>query len=354
MVSQAGAVLLVETVRRSGLDAVLSATLAPWRKPRATHDPGKVLLAVALAVALDGGCLADVAMPRCEPVVFGPVASDPTVSRRIDVLTASGEKALQAIRPARSEVRNRGWSLAGKHAPDAGGQVTVDLDDALVIARSDKEDAAAIWKKTYGHHPLTAFVDHGPGGTGEPVAALLRPENAGSNTAADHIATAQLALARLPKKYRRGRQTLIRTDSAGGTHDFVSWLAKRGRWLSYSVGMVITEQIHQHFVKIPASAWTPAVEADGTVRDGAWAAEAEGHAVDRPQRTTVSRSPVEDHGRGRQCGSPASRPTPLTGRSLSSSSVTGCAPERKTGAGPPGPPDCAICPCTTPRRTGSG
>lgn len=102
----------------------------------------------------------------------------------------------------------------------------VDLDGVLVIAHSDKEDAAATWKKTYGHHPLTAFVDHGPGGTGEPVAALLRPGNAGSNTAADHITTAQLALAQLPKKYRRGRQTLIRTDSAGGTHDFVFWLAR--------------------------------------------------------------------------------------------------------------------------------
>ncbi|MGX1090894.1 hypothetical protein RKD47_001575 [Streptomyces albogriseolus] len=123
-----------------------------------------------------------------------------------------------------------------------------------MIAHSDKQDAAATWKKTYGHHPLTAFVDHGPGGTGEPVATLLRPGNAGSNTAADHITTAQLALAQPPKHYRRGRQTLTRTKSAGGTHDFVSWLAKRGRWLSYSVGMTVTEAIHEHVLKVPASA----------------------------------------------------------------------------------------------------
>jgi hypothetical protein len=276
VVSQAGSVLLVETVRKTGLDQAISQVLAPWRKPRAVHDPGKVLLDVALAVALGGDCLADVAMLRCEPAVFGPVASDPTVSRLIDTLAASGEKALQAIRSARSEVRQRVWSLAGANAPDADGQVTVDLDGVLVIAHSDKEDAAATWKKTYGHHPLTAFVDHGPGGTGEPVAALLRPGNAGSNTAADHITTARLALAQLPKKYRRGRQTLIRTDSAGGTHDFVSWLAKRGRWLSYSVGMVITEAIHSHVLKIPPPAWTPAIETDGEVRDGAWVAELTG------------------------------------------------------------------------------
>ncbi|MFJ8159136.1 IS1380 family transposase [Streptomyces sp. NPDC094468] len=280
VVSRAGAVLLVETVRKTGLDQAISAALAPWRKPRAVHDPGKVLLDLALAVALGGDCLADVAMLRCEPAVFGPVASDPTVSRLIDTLASSGEKALRAVRSARAEVRSRVWLLAGKNAPDTDGQVTVDLDGVLVIAHSDKQDAAATWKKTYGHHPLTAFVDHGPGGTGEPVAALLRPGNAGSNTAADHITTAQLALAQLPKKYRRGRRTLIRTDSAGGTHDFVSWLAKRGRWLSYSVGMVITEAVHQHVLKIPGPAWTPAVEADGQVRDGAWVAELTGKLLD--------------------------------------------------------------------------
>ncbi len=79
-----------------------------------------------------------------------------------------------------------------------------------------------------------------------------------------------------PVRRQRGRQTLIRCDSAGGTHDFVSWLAKRGRWLSYSVGMVITETIHSHVLKIPAPAWTPAIETDGEVRDGAWVAELTG------------------------------------------------------------------------------
>ncbi len=279
MVSQAGSVLLVETVRTTGLDTAISAALAPWRKPRAVHDPGKILLDVALAVALGGDCLADVGMLRAEPAVFGPVASDPTVSRLIDTLAASGEKALTAIRSARSEVRSRVWSLVGHRAPDTDGHVTVDLDGVLVTAHSDKQDAAATWKKTYGHHPLTTFVDHGPGGTGEPVAALLRPGNAGSNTAADHITTAQLALAQLPKTYRRGRRTLIRTDSAGGTHEFVAWLARRGRWLSYSVGMTVTGAIHQHVLKIPASAWTPAVETGGEIRDGAWVAELAGDVL---------------------------------------------------------------------------
>ncbi|BAU87911.1 transposase [Streptomyces laurentii] len=288
MVFQAGAVLLVETVRKAGLDRAISAALMPWRRPRAVHDPGKILLDVALAVALGGDCLADVGMLRAEPAVFGPVASDPTVSRLVDSLAAAGPKALSAIRAARAEAREHVWNVAKNAAPDAEGQVVVDLDGVLVPAHSEKQDATATWKKTFGHHPLMGFVDHGSGGAGEPVAGLLRPGNAGSDTAADHITTAQLALAQLPKKYRRGRQTLIRTDSAGGTHEFAAWLAKRGRWLSYSVGMTITDTIHQAVLKIPPAAWTVAVEPDGEIRDGAWVAELTGDVLKgRPQGTRL-------------------------------------------------------------------
>lgn len=279
VVSQAGAVLLVETVRKAGLDRAISTALAPWRRPRAVHDPGKVLLDVALAVALGGDCLSDVGMLRAEPAVFGPVASDPTVSRLVDTLAAAGPKALSAIRAARAEARERVWNVAKNAAPDATGQVIVDLDGVLVLAHSEKQDATATWKKTFGHHPLMAFVDHGSGGSGEPAAGLLRPGKAGSNTAADHITTAGLALAQLPKTYRRGRRTLMRTDSGGGTHEFVAWLAQRGRWLSYSVGMTITEQIHQAVLKVPAPAWAAAIESGGEIRDGAWVAEITGDCL---------------------------------------------------------------------------
>jgi Transposase DDE domain group 1 len=98
---------MVETVRRTGLDTALSTALEPWRRPRAVHDPGKVVLDLALAVALGGDCLSDVAMLRAERDLFGPVASDPTVSRLVDALAAAGPRALTAIRQARSEVRQR-------------------------------------------------------------------------------------------------------------------------------------------------------------------------------------------------------------------------------------------------------
>jgi hypothetical protein len=146
------------------------------------HDPGKGLLDGALAVALGGDCLADVGMLRAEPAVLGPVASDPTVSRLIDTLASGGDRALTTIRTARAGVREHIWTSAGQAAPDADGQVTVDLDGVLVIAHAEKQDAggpAATWKKTFGHHPPVGFVDHGGGESGEPVAGPLRPGNAG-------------------------------------------------------------------------------------------------------------------------------------------------------------------------------
>lgn len=209
--------------------------------------------------------------------MFGSVASDPTVSLLIERLAVSGPQALVTIRSARAVVRQRGWSLTGDHSPvSENGHVTLDIDAALVVAHSEKEDATPTWKKTFGHHPLPAFIDHGPEGTGEPAAAVLRPGRAGANTATGHIAVAQLALAQLPKQHRRGRRTLIRTDSAGGTHAFPDWLTRRGRWLSYSVGMTITEQIHAAVTRIPKRAWTPACNADGQVREGAWLADITG------------------------------------------------------------------------------
>ncbi len=44
--------------------------------------------------------------------------------------------------------------------------------------------------------------------------------------------------------------------------------------------MTVTDAIHQHVLKVPASAWTPAAEADGEIRDGAWGAELTGGVLD--------------------------------------------------------------------------
>jgi hypothetical protein len=239
------------------------------------HDPGKIVADLAVAVALGGDCLADAAVLRAEPALFGPVASDPVISRLIARLAADAPAALTAIGTAMAVARARVWDLAGPDAPGADGELIVaDIDATLVTAHSDKEQAAPTWKKGYGFHPLTVLADHGADGNGEPLAILLRPGNAGSNTATDHIAAIKLALAQLPGKSRR--KVLVRADSGGGTHEFLAWLTKPGRRLQYSVGFTITGEVAEAIGKIPARAWTPAYDSDGKVRDGAWVAEVTG------------------------------------------------------------------------------
>lgn len=146
VVSQAGATVLTETVRTLGLDRALSAALRPWRPETAVHDPAKVLLDLAVTLAAGGDCLADVAVLRAEPGLFGRVASDPTVSRVIDRLAATPEATLRAIATGRATARARAWSLAGEDAPDhgtdSGTPLIIDVDATLLTAHSDKEAAA--------------------------------------------------------------------------------------------------------------------------------------------------------------------------------------------------------------------
>jgi hypothetical protein len=274
LVSQAGAVLFWETLRVTGLDRGLSAALQPWRVPRAVHDPGNIVADLAAALALGGDCLADIAVLREQPDLAGPVASDPVVSRLVRSLAADGPRALAAIRAARAAARERAWALAGDAAPGGDGLVTVDLDATIVVAHSEKEQAAPTWKKTFGHHPMTAWADHGEAGNGEPLAIVLRAGNAGSNTAADHIEAARLAVAQLPEHLRR--KVVVRADSGGGTHEFLRWLTAKSRRLHYSVGMTITDAVAEAIGKVPADAWTPAYDGDGQVRDGAWVADLTG------------------------------------------------------------------------------
>ena len=181
IVSHAGGLLLTRTLQVTGMGRGLSAGLVRWRPGRAVHDPGKIVADLVMALALGGDCLADVAVLRAQPQLFGPVASDPVVSRLISRLAGDLPAALTAIRAARAAARQRVWALAGGTAPGAaGGLVPLDVDATIVTACSEKEQAAPTWKKTFGFHPLTVFADHGAGGSGEPLAIMLRPGNAGS------------------------------------------------------------------------------------------------------------------------------------------------------------------------------
>ena len=280
-VGQAGGVLLTDTIRVSGLGSELSTALERWRKPTAVHDPAKVVLDLAVSLALGGDCLADIAVLRAEPGIYGRVASDPTVSRTIDVLAADATAALKAIDTARAAARATVWALAGEDAPDAGTDAAhpliVDVDATLVGSHSEKEQAKPTFKKGFGFHPLCAFVDHGAEGTGEPLQILLRPGNAGSNTATDHITVVKAALQQLPGHRpgtRPGRKVLVRVDGAGSTHAFLDWCT--GQRLSYSVGFGLPDNTADLLEQIPETVWTPAYDAHDQVRDGAWVAELTG------------------------------------------------------------------------------
>jgi Transposase DDE domain group 1 len=288
LVSSAGGVLLAQVVGVSGLQRRLSAALAPWRSARARHDPGKVLVDVATAVALGGDCLADVAVIRSQPELFGTVASDPTVSRLFALLAVDVEVALPAIRAARAQARAAVWArrrpLAGQPGTRNGGLVIVDLDATLVTAHSDKEHAGPTYKKGFGFAPMCAFVDHGEHGTGEVLSLDLRPGRASPFNAADHITCLDAALAQLPEGERG--QVLVRTDAGGGSKAFLHYISGLG--LEYSVGFPAHGPVQTAVQTIPESAWVDAIDSDGLPRDGAQVAEL---SAWMPAPTAPTRSP---------------------------------------------------------------
>jgi hypothetical protein len=176
---------------------------------------------------------------------------------------------LKAFNTARAAARAR----APEHGASADAPTPIDVDATLITAHSNKEHAAPTFKHGFGHHPIWVFADHGGQGTGEPLAVMLRPGNAGSNTAADHIAVVREALAQLPGP-RRGKHLLIRADGAGATHEFLNWLTTRR--VSYSVGFTLPDTFATTLTTMPKRGWTPAYDGDGQVRDGAWVADVTG------------------------------------------------------------------------------
>ncbi len=273
LISSSGALLLQRTIRLCGLDRSLSAGLARWRGRRARHDPAKVLLDLAAAVALGGDCAADIAVVRAQPDVFGAVASDPTVSRVVTALAADIDQALLAIRAARAAAWEAVWSrrrpLAGTPGHRDGGMVVVDIDSTVVAAYSDKEGAQPTFKRTFGFVPMLAFVDHGEHGTGETLVAQLRPGKASPWAKTDHIETLDDALAQLPEMERS--QVLVRADSGACSKVFLHHITDAG--LEYSIGFPAHETVRAAIETIPAQAWRAAVDADGHDRDGAQVAE---------------------------------------------------------------------------------
>ena len=282
VVSHAGSRLLAELADRTTLTGELVEALRHVGRPRAVHDPGRVLADLAVAIADGAECISDIAVLADQPGLFGPVASDSTVWRLLDQL---GDRELAAVATARAAAREVAWAqraeLTGAAVPPAAvtGQLlpglVIDVDASIVVCHSEKESAAATFKSTFGYHPILAFLDN----SGEFLAGLLRPGNAGANTAADHIALLDAALAQLPDRHRHGTPLLVRADGAGCSKAFLGHirsLRDQAVMTEFTVGWAVTARERDAISRLPARAWTDAIDTDGRPRQGAHVAELTG------------------------------------------------------------------------------
>ena len=270
VVSHTGSAVLRLVADNTGLTAGLSRALAR-RGFAPVHDRGRVLTDLGVCIADGGRVLSDLAALRDQPELYGPVASDPTAWRTLE---AVGERERRHIAAARAKTRRRVWALIsdrlGAIPPsrvadvDLGKTVVIRLDATIQIAHSDKEGAAGTFKGTYGHHPLAAWCDN----TGEALALLLRPGNAGSNTAADHIAVLTEAIAQVPDPQRR--DLLITVDGAGATLDLIRHITSlntvHGRRVHYSVGFDLDHRARAAVALIRDRDWQHVWDRDGRPR----------------------------------------------------------------------------------------
>jgi len=257
--SHVGARLLSDLADKLGLTSGLSAAMAPTKRRRRGHDRGRVLADLAVSIADGGETISDLAVLRDQPDLFGEVASTPTAWRTLEAVDGP---ALERIAAARAAARKRAWAEGG----DPGFYV-LDFDGTLVTSHSDKQGAASTYKRGFGFHPLLVFLD----ATDEALTGMLRPGNAGSNTAADHVALLDMALAQLPVDPHEV-EVIARADSGALTHGFVD--ACRAAGVRFSVGFDLTEPVRIACLSVPKKRWRPAVTADGSdEREGAEVAE---------------------------------------------------------------------------------
>jgi len=271
VVSHAGLGMLRELAEYTGLVSALDRALADTYSGPWVHAPGRVLTDLAVAVADGAQAITGIGVLSDREEVFGPVASMPTAWRVLDRVDADHLGLVQA---ARADARERAWAAGA--GPDLAQELAIDFDATITVAHSEKENAAATWKRTFGFHPLLAFLDRPEIAGGEALAGLLRAGNAGSNTAADHITVLEQALAALPTQARPrpddpgGPRVLARSDSAGATHAFADACRQAG--VGFSFGFPVDLRVKDIVDAIPEGAWYPAVETDG-MREGAWVAE---------------------------------------------------------------------------------
>jgi Transposase DDE domain group 1 len=167
VVSHAGVGMLREVAELTGLSAQVTAALSDTYRGPWVHDPGAVFADLAAAVADGADCIDGVGQACGDREhVFGPAAST-TMWRPVDAPIDAAH--LATIRTARAHARAAAWAAGA--APKPGEWLHLDADATITIDHSDnKEQAAATWKKTWGHHPLLVFLDRPEIAGGEALA----------------------------------------------------------------------------------------------------------------------------------------------------------------------------------------
>jgi hypothetical protein len=290
-VAHAGVVLPRLLGDRVGLTGGLSDVLARAGFMPLRHR-GRALVDAASALAGGATCLSDIEAMTRQVEIFGPdgSASDTTMLRVLDELggrlNCDGLPGRRLAR-ATASARANAWSqIVARHGtlpavqvagadltrPAAAGEpaarpiVVVRLDATLIEADSNKAGAAGNYKGGYGFHPLTAWCTN----VGDNLAVMLRPGNAGSFTASDHLLVLDAALAQIPASYRT--DVLVTIDGAGASHEVINHLTalnthathgKRGRRVEYSIGWPVDERTQDALRKVRERDWTTALDADG-------------------------------------------------------------------------------------------
>jgi hypothetical protein len=261
---------------RMGLGDALSSAI-PWGGNGVPiHDRGKVLTQMALVLAGGGESCLDIEHLRIGGALFGSVPSDTTVARTFHEIHAGTRDGIaEAVAKVRTEVLRRSSTTNGTD------RVVLDIDASLVEVHSEnKEQAEPTHKGGFGFHPMFCFAD----ATGETLAALLRPGNAGANTVADHVRVLDAALAQLPGVIASGhrdgddpalvaRDVVVRADSAGCTEGFLA--ACRARNVGFFVSARSNAQVSAAIFDAIGieEVWLAALAQDGEVKDESAVAE---------------------------------------------------------------------------------
>ncbi len=258
LVSHAGALLIVEVAEKVGLSDGLGEAVADTLERKPVHDRGKALTDIAVAIVDGADCLTDVEVLGEQTDLHGSVASNSTMDR---ILSSIGEKELSLMREARAQARRTAWTAGARPK-----HLILDMDATPIESYSEKEDAAGHYKGGFGFNPILIYLDE----TEESLAGALRPGNASPGKAEDHIALLDQALAQLPQD-ALDEEILVRSDSAGFSHDFVEHL--RDTDIRYSIGCSITESIRDAILKVPDDHWIAARTQEGDERKGAQVVE---------------------------------------------------------------------------------